>query len=77
MARNSTAYVLVLIIIKYVHEVTGVTLSTGGQMIGAHIGVSVVSVVGSSILADYVRARNILSTTQVNSMECFCLKLLL
>ena len=69
VSRNSTATVLVLVIIKYVHEVAGVTLFTAGQMIGAHIGVCVVSVFSSSFLTDYIRERNILSTTQVSSTQ--------
>ena len=53
--------------IKYVHEVGGVTLSSGGLMVGVNIGVSVVAIISAGLLSDYVRDRNILSTTQVNS----------
>ena len=55
--------------IKYINEVAGVSLTSAGRMMGAHIGMCTIWKLISAWIADYVRKENILSTTQVSNVH--------
>ena len=59
----------VFVIIKYMNEVAGVSLTSAGRMVGVHIGMCVIWLMVSARIADYVRKENILSTTQVSNVH--------
>ena len=67
LSRQFSVNFLVTIGIKYMKQVAGVSLTSAGQMMGVHIGISAIWIMVSASLSDFVR-RGMMTTVQVFSI---------